>query len=370
MPPLNNKIVVFESFLGKQYSDNPRAIFEYLQNQNYPYKLYWSIDKKYRQHFEDKNLICIPRFSMKWFFIMARAHFWVTNSRFPLWIPKLKHTTYLQTWHGTPLKRLAADMLEVHMPGTTAEKYKKNFIKEAKKWDYLISPNPYSTDIFRRAFQFDKEILETGYPRNDFICTHNNEKKIKKLAANFGIPLQKKVILYAPTWRDDQYNTKGKFRFDLNLDLDLLRKELGEDYVILFRLHYLVSEYLDLKPYQGFAYDFTNHEDIRELYLMADILVTDYSSVLFDYGNLRRPMIFYVYDIDQYRDHLRGFYFNFEHESPGPLVRTTIELIKTVKKIDAAGFQLPPTFDSFYEKFCSLEKGDSTRKVVERIFLH
>jgi CDP-glycerol glycerophosphotransferase len=366
--PVNKKIVIFESFLGKQFSDNPRAIYEYLQENQYPYKLYWSVDKKYLDNFKDKNLNCIKRFSIKWLFIMPRARFWVTNSRFPLWIPKPKHTTYIQTWHGTPLKRLAADMEEVYMPGTTAEKYKKNFIKEAKNWDYLISPNAYSTEIFRRAFQFDKEVLETGYPRNDFICKHNNQDTREKLVNNYGIPLDKKVILYAPTWRDDQFYEKGKYRFDINLDLDLMREKLGDNYVILFRLHYLISENLDLTPYEGFAYDFSNHEDIRELYLLADILITDYSSVFFDYSNLRRPMIFYVYDIDQYRDNLRGFYFDFEQEAPGPLVKTTEELIQTVKMIEADGFQRSKKYELFYERFCYLENGDSTRKVVDNIF--
>lgn len=370
MLPANKKIVVFESFLGKQFSDNPRAIYEYLQDHHYPYKLYWSMDKKYLHNFQGKNLNCIRRFSIKWLFIMPRARFWVTNSRMPLWLPKPKQTIYLQTWHGTPLKRLATDMDEVYMPGTTAENYKKNFVKEVKNWDYLISPNAYSTEIFRRAFQFDKEVLETGYPRNDFICNHNNKETIEKLKTDYGIPLHKKVILYAPTWRDNQFYGKGKYRFDIHLDLDLMQEKLGENYIILFRLHYLISENLDLTPYEGFAYDFSNHEDIRELYLMADILITDYSSVFFDYGNLKRPMIFYVYDLDQYRDHLRGFYFDFEQVAPGPLVKTTEEVIQTVKEMEADGFPLSTKFDLFYGNFCYLECGDSTRKVVEEIFLN
>lgn len=369
MLPAKKNIVIFESFLGKQFSDNPRAIYEFLQDQDYSYQFYWSVDKKYLHNFQNKNLNCIRRFSIMWLLIMPRARYWVTNSRMPLWLPKPKNTVYLQTWHGTPLKRLAADMEEVYIPGTNAENYKKNFIKEAKNWDYLISPNAYSTDIFRRAFQFDKVVLETGYPRNDFIYNHNNKETISKLVTNYGIPLNKKVILYAPTWRDDQFYSKGKYSFDIKLDLDLMQKKLGEDYVILFRLHYLISENLDLTPYEGFVYDFSNHEDIRELYLMADILMTDYSSVFFDYSNLKRPMIFYVYDIEQYRDNLRGFYFDFEQEAPGPLVKTTEEVIDTVKKIEADGFQLSTKFDLFYEKFCYLESGDSTRKVVEKIFL-
>ncbi|WP_052948829.1 CDP-glycerol glycerophosphotransferase family protein [Mesobacillus campisalis] len=366
--PGSRKIVVFESFLGKQFSDNPRAICEYLKENNYDYKMYWSVDKKYLHHFKDKNVNCIPRFSIKWLFVMPRARYWVTNSRMPAWLPKPKNTIYLQTWHGTPLKRLAADMEEVYMPGTTAENYKNNFIKEAKKWDYLISPNAYSTEIFRRAFQFENEVLETGYPRNDFIFRHNNEETRGDFISKYGLPVGKKIILYAPTWRDNQFYGKGKYRFDLNMDLDSMKEQLGEEYIILFRLHYLVSENLDLTPYEGFAYDFSNHEDIRELYLMADILVTDYSSVFFDYGNLKRPMIFYVYDIEQYRDHLRGFYFNFEQEAPGPLVRTTGELIHTIKSVKEEALPSSSYFDSFHEKFCYLECGDSTRKVVEKIF--
>jgi CDP-glycerol glycerophosphotransferase len=369
--PADKKVVVFESFLGKQFSDNPRAIYEYLQHQyRDSYKLYWSVDKRFLHNFQDKNLNCIRRFSIKWLWIMPRARYWVTNSRMPLWIPKPKHTTYLQTWHGTPLKRLAADMDEVYMPGTTAENYKKNFIKEAKNWDYLISPNAYSTEIFRRAFQFDKEVLETGYPRNDFICNHNNRETIERLRSEYGIPLDKKVILYAPTWRDNQFYGKGQYRFDLHLDLDLMKEKLSEDYVVLFRLHYLVAENLDLTSYKGFAYDFSNLEDIRELYVLSDLLITDYSSVFFDFGNVKRPMIFYVYDIEEYRDNLRGFYFDFEKEAPGPLVKTTDEVIQAIKEIEKEGFQLSRRFEQFYDQFCYLESGVSTRKVVEKLFLN
>lgn len=368
MFPANRKTIVFESFLGKQFSDNPRAIYEYLIDLGYPYKMYWSVDKKYLHNFQDRNLICIRRFSFKWLMILPRARFWVTNSRMPVWLPKPKHTIYLQTWHGTPLKRLAADMEEVYMPGTTAESYKRNFIKEAKNWDLLVSPNAYSTEIFRRAFHFDKEVLETGYPRNDFLLNHKHDETIEKLKKEYGFPLDKKVVLYAPTWRDNQFVGKGKYSFDIQLDLDLMKQELGEDYVVIFRLHYLVAENLDVKPYEGFAYDFSNHEDIRELYLMADLLITDYSSVFFDYANLERPMIFYVYDIEEYRDSLRGFYFDFEKEAPGPLVKSTEEVIETVRKMEADGFKVSPGFVEFHEKFCYLENGDSTRNVVENVF--
>ncbi|WAA12129.1 CDP-glycerol glycerophosphotransferase family protein [Fervidibacillus halotolerans] len=365
--PANKKLIMFESFLGKQYSCNPRAIYEYIKTHYPSYQLYWSVDKRYIGNFEGKELKIAKRFSVKWLFLMATAKYWISNSRLPLWIPKPKHTIYLQTWHGTPLKRLAMDMEEVHMPGTNTEKYKKNFYKESRNWDYLISPNAYSSEIFRRAFRFEKEMIESGYPRNDFLYKGNHEQTIKDLKTRFQIPLDRKVILYAPTWRDDQFYSRGKYKFELQLDLNRMREELGKEYIILLRLHYLVAENLDLSGYEGFVYDFSNHEDIRELYVISDLLITDYSSVFFDYANLKRPMIFFVYDIEDYRDRLRGFYFDFEKKAPGPLVKTTEEVIGEIRKLEQNGSALPPNFDEFYERFCAWEDGEASKRVAEKI---
>ncbi len=366
--PAKKNLIIFESFLGKQYSCNPRAIYEYLEQNHPEYEMYWSVDPKYIYNFEGKGLNYVKRFSVKWLFVMARARFWISNSRLPLWIPKPDHTVYLQTWHGTPLKKLAADIEEVYMPGTDTEKYKKNFYTESRNWDYLISPNLYSTEIFKRAFQFDKAMIESGYPRNDALYTHNDEETIISLKKKFNLPMDKKVILYAPTWRDDQFYGKGQYKFDLTLDLHKMREELGEEYIILLRMHYLIADNLDLSPFEGFAFDFSNYEDIRELYLVADLLITDYSSVFFDYANLKRPIIFFVYDIDNYRDHLRGFYFEFEEKAPGPFAVTTEEVIGHIKELP--GSDLPETFESFYQEFCYLEDGEAAKRVIQEVILN
>ncbi|CDQ38374.1 CDP-glycerol:poly(glycerophosphate) glycerophosphotransferase [Virgibacillus salexigens] len=366
--PRKKYTIMFESFHGKQFSDNPRAIYEYLKEKYPNYKLYWSVDKKYEEIFSSLNVPYIKRFSLKWLLIFGRAKYWIVNSRLPLWIHKPQKTIYIQTWHGTPLKRLAADMDEVHMPGTNTTKYKENFIKEASKWDFLISPNAYSTEIFKRAFQFNRNVIESGYPRNDFLINANNQKSVNDIKKVTNLPLDKKIILYAPTWRDNQFYAKGKYKFDLQMDLDLLKEELGDEYIIVLRLHYLVAENLDLTGYEGFVYDFSHHEDIRELYLIADLLITDYSSVFFDYANLKRPMLFYVYDIEDYRDNLRGFYFDFEQKAPGPLVKTTEEIINEVLAIKENGF-IPSTItEEFYNSFCYLEDGQASKRVVENVF--
>ncbi|GGK01606.1 CDP-glycerol:poly(glycerophosphate) glycerophosphotransferase [Lentibacillus kapialis] len=367
--PVKKNTIMFESFLGKQFSDSPRAIYEYLI-ENYPeYQMYWSADRRHTKFFEDKNVNYVRRFSIRWLILMSRAEFWVSNSRLPLWIPKPKHTTYLQTWHGTPLKRLAVDMDEVHMPGTNSVKYKRNFVKATSRWDYLVSPNAYSTEIFKRAFQFQGEMVESGYPRNDFLINDNNEQTIRSIKERIDLPTDKKVILYAPTWRDNQFYGKGKYRFQLEMDLAKMQKHLGDDYIILLRMHYLVAEQLDVDDFQGFVFDVSFHEDIRELYLISDMLITDYSSVFFDYANLKRPMLFFVYDIEEYRDNLRGFYFDFEAKAPGPLVQTTDEILDVIQEIDQNGFKPSETTQNFYKRFCYLEDGQASERVAKDVFV-
>ncbi|WP_066190668.1 CDP-glycerol:glycerophosphate glycerophosphotransferase [Gracilibacillus timonensis] len=365
----SKKTVVFESFHGKQYSDNPRAIYEYMK-ENYPsYQLYWSADKQSLSVFEKHQLQTLTRFSWKWLWTMSRADYWVINSRLPNWMTKSAKTKYLQTWHGTPLKKLGLDLDDVHMPGTNPEQYKYNFKQEALKWDYLVAPNRYSSNIFTRAFGFEGKVLETGYPRNDFIVNHQKDHEtIDQIKQKLTIAPEKKVILYAPTWRDNQYFGKGRYKYQAELDLHMLQQELGEDYVVILRMHYLVADHIDLTGLDNFVVDGSTYEDIRELYLISDILITDYSSVFFDYANLKRPIIFFVYDLEEYRDTLRGFYFDFEQDAPGPLVKTNQQVLAEVKKLEQNVFEPSGTELAFYQRFCYLEEGKASEKVIEDVF--
>lgn len=363
--PNNKKRIMFESFLGKQFSDNPRALYEYMKMHYSEYELIWSADKRHVKTFEEHGVPYFKRFSLKWLIAMNTSHIWVSNSRLPLWIPKPRSTKYLQTWHGTPLKRLALDMDEVLMADTDTERYKKNFTKESSKWDYLISPNPYSTEIFKRAFNFNKDMLETGYPRNDYLVNFNNPDYIHKLKVELGIKRGKKVILYAPTWRDNEYHERGRYKFDIQLDLEHMQKELGNDYIILLRMHYLIAENIDVEKYNGFVLDFSSYEDIRDLYLVSDMLITDYSSVFFDYAILNRPMMFFTYDIDSYRDVVRGFYFDFEQKAPGPLLYNTDEVINAIQNIESQDYSV--VRKEFREKFCALEDGKASERVINSI---
>ncbi|WP_202585862.1 CDP-glycerol glycerophosphotransferase family protein, partial [Vagococcus lutrae] len=157
-----------------------------------------------------------------------------------------------------------------------------------------------------------------------------------RIKQSLGIPLDKKVILYAPTWRDDEFHSVGNYKFTLRLNLERLREDLGDEYVIVLRMHYFISDVLDLSEYEGFAFDYSKYNDINDLYIISDLLITDYSSVFFDFANLKRPILFYTYDLAKYKDELRGFYIDVQNDLPGQLLYSTKEIIdrfKNIKKV-------------------------------------
>ncbi|AKG72826.1 bifunctional glycosyltransferase/CDP-glycerol:glycerophosphate glycerophosphotransferase [Salinicoccus halodurans] len=360
-----DNLVVFESFQGKSYSDSPKYIYQYMLENKKDYKFVWVMNKPVNIPGKPET---VKRFSLKYYYYLARAKYVVSNVRMPNSYIKRDNQIYLQTWHGTPLKRLAGDMADVHMPGTNSARYKRNFNRETDKWDYLIAPNQYSSDIFRRAFWFNNTILQTGYPRNDILTNDNDSETIKRLKWRLYLPTNKKIILYAPTWRDDEYYKVGKYRFDLNLDLHRMKEKFGDEYIILLRMHYVVASNIDLTDLEGFAYDVSSYSDISELYLMSDMLITDYSSVFFDYANLRRPILFYTYDIEKYQGQLRGFYIDMEKELPGPLLMNNDDVIDAIENIDSVSEKYSDRYDAFYERFCSWDDGRSSEKVVDAVF--
>ena len=368
--PVDRNIVVFESNIGRNYSGNPKAIYEKMV------KL--GLDRKYRIYWilEDVNLEVlgparkIKKDSFRFYYIMAVSGLWVSDSRFPRYIVKRKKCTYIQTWHGTPLKKLGLDMDDVYMAGgKNVEYYKEQFVKNAGTWDYLISQNYYSTQIFKRAFDFKREFLEIGYPRNDVLFEKNNRESIEKLKKELKLPQDKKIILYAPTWRDNEFYDVGKYRFNPSLDFEQLRKELSEEYILIVKYHYLIMDQVDWTEYKGFIYAFDMSYDISTLYLVSDILMTDYSSVMFDYSILKRPMVFYCYDLESYRKDLRGFYFDFIQAAPGPIIEESSVLVEYLKEFDVDKYEkeYKEKYDRFSKEYNHLDDGMASGRVVELI---
>ena len=362
--PVDSRIIVFESFRGASYSDTPKYIYEYLAK-NYPgeYKFVWVLnDKSYTLPYEGQ---IVKRFSRKYAYYMGIAKYFVFNTRQPLWFRKREEQIFLETWHGTPLKRLAFDQEEVT---AASPSYKTQFYRQKQEWDFLIAANKFSSDVFRSCFMYDGPMLETGYPRNDLLKDPDRDEITIELKKKCGIPLSKRTILYAPTWRDDEYYGNGSYKFQIKLNLEMMKKKLGDEYVVILRTHYYIADNIDLTGLEDFAYNLSKYDDVTEIYLMSDILITDYSSVFFDYAGLRRPMLFFTYDLDKYRDILRGFYIDMEKELPGPLVYTTEEVINRIKSIDEMNKEYASRYDAFYERFCCWEDGHATKRVVDAVF--
>ena len=370
--PVINDLILFESNVGRNYSGNPKYIYEEMIRQGLDNKLQfiWIL--------EDLNTEIpgrtkkIRRSRMKYYYYMSRAKIWVFDTREPSHIFKRDQGYYIQTWHGTPLKKLGMDLDDVFMSGGgNIKTYKNNVYRDTRKWDFLLSQNEFSTEIFKSAFAFSddlsksKEIWTYGYPRNDVLTNKNNVEQINKIKKELGIPKDKKVLLYAPTWRDNEYHKQSIYKFVTAMDFDLLKEKLSEDYVIIVKYHYLVVEDIDWSDYKGFVYTFKAETDIANLYLVSDMLITDYSSVMFDYSILNRPMFFFMYDLESYRDELRGFYFDVLKEIPGPISKTTEELIKDIVEYDLSLYE--EKYKSFIDKYNKIDDGKASQRVIDQI---
>lgn len=363
--PIDEKLMVFESGVGQQYADSPRYIYEEVVRRNLDYKKVWIYNKNIR--FSDPNTIRVNRLSPKYYYYLVKARYWINNQNFPHYIKKRAGTTYIQTWHGTPLKKMLFDIDHVH---GRDEGYVERVSHAVQNWDYLISPSPYATKAFRSAFRYKGEVLETGYPRNDLFYLPNREEIAKQVHDRLNLPAGKKVILYAPTFRDNQTNEKNKFVFDVDLDFEKMKETLGDEYVLLLRMHVVVKNKIKIpEEYRDFVFNVSSYPDIQELYLVSDILITDYSSVMFDFANLRRPILFYTYDLELYRDQLRGFYMDFEEEAPGPFLRTTEEVIHAILHVEEMQHRYKKRYDNFYDKYCGLEDGKASERIVDKFFL-
>lgn len=366
--PIKDKTVVFESFLGRNMSGNPKYLYKYFVEQGLDkeYKLIWilnDIDTEIEGNCEK-----VRRKSLKYYYYMATSQYWVFNARQADEIVKREGTTYLQTWHGTPLKRLASDMFNVNMAGVSdVQEYIDRFYKNSRRWDYLMAQNEYSAEIFKRCFNFNKEVL-FGYSANDILYTDNNEVAIDNLKEKFELPKDKKVILYAPTWRDDNVYKKGHYKMTMELELRQMQEKIGDEYIVILKMHYLITNSINISDFKGFVYDLSIGTDIQELYLVSDILITDYSSTMFDFANLRRNTIFFTYDIENYRDSLRGFYFDLEEEAPGPVVKTTEEVVDSILNIEKVTEEYKEKEQLFYDKFCHIDRGHTAENIFNKIF--
>lgn len=373
---IDEKTIMFCVFNGKSYTCSPKAIYEYMiKSEEYKeYKFIWAFKSVEKYNFLEKNrnTKVVKMNSKEYKKYLAKAKYWIFNYKIPDYLYPKKEQVFVQCWHGTPLKRLGCDLEHFDNVLNTMEGMKKRYKIEASKFSYFISPSKFASEKFISAWnlkEIGKEniIIEEGYPRNDFLYNYT-EQDVDKIKKELGIEKEtRKTILYAPTYRSDQHETGVGYTYKEEVDFSRLQEEIGDKYIILFRPHYFIANSFDFEKYNGFVYNVSEIDDINELYIISDMLITDYSSVFFDYANLKRPMIFYMYDLEHYKDESNGFYIDLK-ELPGNIVKTQEDLEKEILALDK-NFVYDEKYKKFNEKYNYLDDGNASMRVVEKIIL-
>ncbi len=313
------ELVLFSSFMGSKFNDSPKAIYDYMcaHPQYSKYKCVWAFEKP--EDYPQLNTVKID--TLGYFLTALRAKYWITNTNIERGLSfKKKCTVYLNTWHGVALKKIGNDC-----PG------RKDY--NFKTIDYLCVSGDHDEAVFRSAFNADEEsYLRCGMPRNDALWRATDQQRIA-LREKLGIAPDKKVILYAPTWRDSADGGKS-YAIKPPINFALWKEKLAKEYVVLFRAHHITTKVLDVQ-FDAFIRDVSECPDVNELMIAADMLITDYSAIAFDYSILCRPILCYAYDYDTYLAE-RGTYFEIDEKYPTRSCRTEEELLDRLCSLDYA----------------------------------
>jgi CDP-glycerol glycerophosphotransferase (TagB/SpsB family) len=362
--PIDRRIAFFDSYWGNGYSCNPGAITEYLStvSDGRPWTLVWGLNNPSSVE-TPPSVVKVKRLGIAYHYYAARAGLLVSNVNFPDHIEKRRDTLHIQTMHGTPIKTLGLDI-----PGEfPTGRARAAFLRRCERWDYLTAPGQYTADVARRAFRFTGPILTIGYPRNDYLFSGNTSREIARLRGKLGIPQSRKAILFAPTWRptgDDAVSETasavlGCFAND---------PVLSEQYVLLVRFHHLMTNvpWPEGEPARGNMIDVSHHADNRELMLVADALITDYSSIVFDYALLDRPIALCCLDYERYATQTRGVYIDIVRESPWPVFQTAGDVTTHLREAISSVTDLA-AHRRFVARFGESERGDACARLYKEV---
>lgn len=352
------EIVMFESFAGKSCTDSPRAISDALHAKAPDLPIHWSI-ADFSVEFPE-YAVPVLRGSREWFIMLGTSRTIVNNNNFPSYFRKSEGQLYVQTWHGTPLKKLAR-----HAPTRyLSASYRRLMERESQMWDVLFAQNAFAADVLPDAFGYGGDVLTLGYPRNDALAAPGRASRAERVRRDLGITPEKIVVLYAPTWRDNAKDVSARHTMVNHLDFATALTSLGPQYVFLVRGHHNVSGGASTQIGANLI-DVSMYPEINDLILASDLLVTDYSSISFDYCVTDKPMYFLVPDLDQYRNEVRGLYLDWEAIAPGPLCSDTGQLCEAIR----SGIQVPEAvYRRFKETYAALDDGGAADRVVGEIW--
>ncbi|MCX3285938.1 CDP-glycerol glycerophosphotransferase family protein [Streptomyces sp. NEAU-H22] len=355
--PLDRDLVVYCAYWGRGYACNPAAIHAKARELAPHLRAVFLVEPDAVGSVPpDVEYAVIG--SRKYWEVLARAKYLVNNANFADAVVKRPGSVHLQTQHGTPLKTMGADQATYPVVAAATGSFAR-LLARVDRWDYNLTSNRHSTEMWERAFPSAHETLEYGYPRNDVYCTASAED-VARIRKELGVPDGKKALLYAPTHRD--YATG----FETGLDLAEFCEAIGDDYVVLLRAHYFYDQGASRSG--GKIIDVTGHRSSEDVCLAADALITDYSSIMFDYANLDRPIVVYADDWDVYRE-TRGVYFDLMELPPGRVARTPGELAAVFRDGSWADETATSLRAAFRERFCQFDDGRAAERVVRRVLL-
>jgi len=342
-------LVLINALGGKRFGDSPKVIYDYLKSHEEfkDLRLVWAFDDPGKFDTGCEN---IKMDTWTYFKTALKAKYWISCVNIERGLNfKKKSTRYLNTWHGVPLKYIGNDC-----PGR--EDYDMSYI------DYFCYSGPFEYDIYQRAFMVNAEnLLLSGLPRNDELY-HVDVAKVAEMRKRLDIPEGKKVLLYAPTWRESEDGGKT-YNLAPPVDFKKWERELGNEYVLLFRAHHFTTQHMKIE-FNDFIRDASNYPAINDLMIASDILISDYSATIFDYCVLERPIISFAYDYEEYKDS-RGLYIDLPTELPCGIVKSEDEVIERIKNMDFSA--ACERTKAFKDKYVPVG-GNATETCVKALF--
>lgn len=348
---MDDSLVLLVSNNGNSISGSPKAIYQYTKNNKIYNGLHyiWAVNDP--EKFKNEDFDVVKFDSFKYFVVALRAKYWITDINIERSLKfKKKRTKYLNSWHGVALKHIGND-----------DKYSGRY--DYSNIDYLCVSGKHDKDVYKSALNAtESSFLETGMPRNDDLVDVT-ANKIIDVRIKLNLPSDKKIILYAPTWRD---SSNGGKSYDLNIPIDFKKweNELKNEYLILIRAHDRTTKMLNIE-YNEFIRDYSKYEPLNDLLIVADVLITDYSSIVFDYTLMKKPFISYCYDYEQYKTE-RGFYFDPEQVYPGGILKTENEVLSRLKSHSFN--QSEDDYNKMNSMFMNYTKGNATKACAEKLF--
>jgi len=356
IPIKQNKIVIC-SYYGKGYGDNGKYIVERIINKGLDYDIVWLLNKDLmKKNSLPTQVRAVKYGSLRGLYELATAKVWIDNCRKEFYSIKRKGQFYIQTWHGgIALKRIEKDVQE-----KLSADYIRMAKKDSKMADLFISNSRFCTEMYRRAFWYEGRILECGSPRNDILLSSDTHVK-EKVRGYFDLDENTKILIYAPTFRAD-YSVDA-YKLNFNELIKVVEKKIGGKWCVLVRLHPNVSYKSNFINYNSKVMNATHYEDMYELLAVSDILITDYSSTMFEFSLTYKPVFLYAPDIESYKKD-RNFYFDI-FALPFPVAEDQQQLHMQIENFDQESYSM--RLKDFFEQLGILEKGNASDKVVEEI---